>query len=104
MEQFVPWSESVAVIQLHYPQVGGGCKPYPSDTMLRTHLLQNWLLLSDPAIEQALHETTSMRQFARRRTERRSPKARLFPAPRGQASAWAGIQELINNYLQENGL
>jgi IS5 family transposase len=32
--------------------------------MLRIHLLQNWFSLSDPAMEEALYEITSMRQFA----------------------------------------
>jgi IS5 family transposase len=33
--------------------------------MLRVHLLQNWFGLSDPAMEEALYEIASMRQFAR---------------------------------------
>ncbi len=44
---------------------GGGRKPYPLETMLRIHLLQNWFSLSDPAMEEALYEITPMRQFAR---------------------------------------
>ena len=43
----------------------GKRKPYPLETMLRVHLLQNWFSLSDPAMEEALYEITSMRQFAR---------------------------------------
>lgn len=33
--------------------------------MLRIHLLQNWFSLIDPAVEEALYETTPMSQFAR---------------------------------------
>lgn len=47
------------------PQGEGGRKPYPLETMLRIHLLQNWFSLSDPAMEEALYEITPMRQFAR---------------------------------------
>ena len=65
MEQVVPWSGLVALIEPHYPKAGGGRKPYPLETMLRVHLLQNWFSLSDPAMEEALYEITSMRQFAR---------------------------------------
>ncbi len=65
MEQVVPWSGLVALIEPHYPKAGGGRKPYPLETMLRIHLLQNWFSLSDPAMEEALYEITSMRQFAR---------------------------------------
>ena len=32
--------------------------------MLRIHLMQNWFGYSDPAMEEALYETTSLRQFA----------------------------------------
>ena len=31
---------------------------------LRVHLMQNWFGYSDPAIEEALYETTILRQFA----------------------------------------
>ncbi|TEX32479.1 hypothetical protein IPC575_26815, partial [Pseudomonas aeruginosa] len=41
MEQVVPWSGLVALIEPHYPKAGGGRKPYPLETMLRIHLLQN---------------------------------------------------------------
>jgi len=41
IEQVVPWSGLVALIEPHYPKAGGGRKPYPLDTMLRIHLLQN---------------------------------------------------------------
>ncbi len=33
--------------------------------MLRTHLLQNWFFLSDPAMEEVIYEIMPMRQFAR---------------------------------------
>lgn len=33
--------------------------------MLRVHLLQNWYALSDPAMEEALYETTPLRVFAK---------------------------------------
>ena len=32
--------------------------------MLRVHLMQNWFGYSDPAMEEALYETTNLRQFA----------------------------------------
>ena len=33
--------------------------------MLRIHLLRQWYALSDPCMEEALHEIASMRLFAR---------------------------------------
>ncbi|AZC18562.1 Mobile element protein [Pseudomonas sp. CMR5c] len=54
MEQVVPWSGLVALIEPHCPKAGGGRKPYPRETMLRVHLLQNGFSLSDPVMEEAL--------------------------------------------------
>ncbi|RMQ37054.1 Transposase [Pseudomonas ficuserectae] len=65
MDQVVPWKGLLGLIQPFYPKAGGGRKPYPLETMLRIHLLQNWFSLSDPAMEEALYEITPMRQFAR---------------------------------------
>lgn len=38
---------------------------YSLETMLHIHLLQNWFSLSDPAVEEALYQITSMRLFSR---------------------------------------
>jgi IS5 family transposase len=65
MEQVVPWKEVLALIEPHYPKAGRGRHPYAMETMLRIHLLQQWYALSDPAMEEALYEIASMRQFAR---------------------------------------
>lgn len=65
MDQVVPWAGLLELIEPFYPKAGGGRKPYPLETMLRIHLLQNWFSLSDPAMEEALYEITPMRQFAR---------------------------------------
>jgi hypothetical protein len=47
----------------HDPSKKGGRPPYPLDTMLRVHLLQQWYSLSDPAMEEALIEVPTMRRF-----------------------------------------
>ena len=41
MDQVVPWGGLVALIKPYYPKAGGGRKPYPLETTLRIHLLQN---------------------------------------------------------------
>ncbi|MDO0791940.1 IS5 family transposase, partial [Xanthomonas campestris pv. campestris] len=49
----------------HYPVSGRpGRQPYALATMLRIHLLQQWYALSDPAMEEALHEIPTLRRFA----------------------------------------
>src|SRR5678809_47740 len=65
MEQVVPWDALLRLIEPCYPVAGRGRHPYPIATMLRVHLMQNWFGLSDPAMEEALYEIVSMRQFAR---------------------------------------
>jgi len=66
MEQVVPWSALLKLIEPHYPKMGRpGRQPYPIATMLRIHFLQQWYALSDPAMEEALYDTAVMRRFAR---------------------------------------
>jgi IS5 family transposase len=64
MDQVVPWKSLVSLIEPVYPEAGRGRHPYPLETMLRVHLMQNWFGLSDPAMEEALYEITPMRVFA----------------------------------------
>ena len=64
MEQVVPWKVMLGLIEPHYPVAGRGRRPYPLESMLRVHLMQNWFALSDPALEEALYEIASLRAFA----------------------------------------
>src|SRR5512137_1029612 len=64
MERVVPWKALLKVIEPFYPVAGRGRRPYPMETMLRVHLMQNWFALSDPAMEEALYEIVSLRAFA----------------------------------------
>lgn len=107
MEQVVPWSGLVALIEPHYPKAGGGRKPYPFDTMLRIHLLQNWFSLSDPAMDEALYEITSIRQFARLTLSAPIPEYTTIMNFRHlleKHQLAAGILETINAYLRDKGL
>ena len=54
------------VIEPRYPKTSkkGGRPAYPLATTLRIHLLQQWYLLSDPAMQEALIEVPTMRRFA----------------------------------------
>lgn len=67
MERVVPWKALLSLIEPHYPKGTRGRPPYPLETMLRVHLMQNWFGLSDPGMEEALYEITPFRQFARLR-------------------------------------
>ncbi|MCK7001930.1 transposase [Enterobacter kobei] len=66
MDQVVPWKGRIALIEPHYPKGEGDRPAYPLMAMLRIHLMQNWFGYSDPAMEEALYETTILRQLAGR--------------------------------------
>ena len=64
MDQVVPWARLLKLIAPHYPRAGNGRQPMPLETMLRIYFLQQWFNLSDPAAEDALYDSESMRRFA----------------------------------------
>jgi len=109
MDQIIPWRELCKVIKPFYPKPqGAGRPPVGLERMLRIHFLQHWFNLTDSAVEEALYESRSMRRFAgidlgrepapdettvckfRHLLEAHNLGDRLF--------------ELINEYLQDNGL
>ncbi len=63
MDQVIPWARLVALIEPHYPVAGNGRKPLGLKKMLRIYLLQQWFDLSDPAAEDAIYDSESMRRF-----------------------------------------
>ena len=65
MDRVVPWSALAALIEPHYPKGKTGRPPFAIDTMLRIHFMQQWFGLSDPAMEEALHDVPMYREFAR---------------------------------------
>lgn len=65
MNLVVPWAELVGHIEPHAPKAKTGRPPFAVQTMLRIHFLQQWFGLSDPAMEEALHDVPLYREFAR---------------------------------------
>jgi len=65
MDRMLPWPELIAVVERFYPKVSelGGRPPIPLERMLRIYFLQLWFNLSDPAVEEALYDSVSMRGF-----------------------------------------
>jgi len=63
MEQVVPWSALCALIEPVYAKPGNGRPPVGLQRMLRIYFLQHWFNLSDPAVEEALYDSLSMRRF-----------------------------------------
>jgi IS5 family transposase len=65
MDRVVPWSEFVSLIEPFAPESGRrGQQPFAVEAMLRIHLMQQWFNLSDPAMEEALHDVPLFRDFA----------------------------------------
>ena len=63
MDKVVPWKELCAIIAPHYRPGKTGRKPYPLETMLRAHCLQQWYDLSDPAAELEIADRMSFQRF-----------------------------------------
>jgi len=64
MDQVVPWSLLCKQVEPFYPKPGNGRPPKELEQMLRIYLLQQWFNLSDPAAEESLYDSASMRGFA----------------------------------------
>lgn len=64
MDKVIPWGELLKLIKGHYPKAGNGRQPMPIERMLRIYFMQQWYGLSDPAMEDALYDSESMRRFA----------------------------------------
>lgn len=108
MEQAIPWKRLERLIKPAYPKAGKGRQPYPLQTMLRIHCLQQWYNLSDPAMEESLYEIASMRQFAHLSLTRGSIPDETtilkFRHLLERHKLTAKILGEVSAYLQERGL
>ena len=108
MRRVVPWAELIALIEPHYPKGKTGRPPMGIATMLRIHFLQQWFGLSDPAIEEALHDVPLYREFA----DLEGPMRRLpdestilrFRHLLEEHGLAAPMLATVNRVLQERGL
>ena len=107
MERVVPWTSLLAQIAPHYPKSGRGRQPYALETMLRIHFLQQWYALSDPAMEEALYEIASMRQFAKLSLLAGIPDETTilnFRHLLERHGLAAKLLQVVNRHLQDNRL
>ena len=68
MSLVVPWTKLVGLIRPFAASstgVKGGRPSFAVETMLRIHFLQQWFGLSDPAMEEALHDVSLYCEFAK---------------------------------------
>jgi IS5 family transposase len=108
MDRIMPWQELCSVIAPFYSVGESGRPPIELERMLRIHFMQQWFNLSDPAAEETLYDSVSMRAFVgidlgnaavpdetticrfRHLLERHNLGKKLF--------------EAVNTYLAENGV
>lgn len=64
MEEVIPWKVLLKPIKKCYPQGHTSRPPVDLEILLRIYFLQQWYGLSDPAAEDSLYDTESMRRFA----------------------------------------
>ena len=64
MNRVVPWADLVALVAPFAPEGKKGRPPFAVATMLRVHFMQQWFGLSDPAMEEALHDVPLYREFS----------------------------------------
>jgi IS5 family transposase len=64
MERVVPWAALVELVAPYAPEGKKGRPPFSVETMLRVHFMQQWFTLSDPAMEESLHDVPLFREFA----------------------------------------
>ena len=100
MDRVVTWKGLIAL------KGHGGRPAYPLMVMLRVHLMQNWFGYSDPTMEEALYETTILRQFAGLSFERIPDETSMLNFRRllEKYELAAGILGVINGYLSDLGL
>jgi len=67
MDAVIPWARLTALVDPVQPKMTarGGQISYSAETMLRIHFMQQWFALSDPGMEEALHDIPAMRAFAK---------------------------------------
>ena len=66
MERVIPWARLLAAVEAAQPKMTakGGRPAFPASIMLRIHFMQQWFALSDPGMEEALHDIPVLRAFA----------------------------------------
>ena len=109
MERVVPWDRLESLIAAKYPSSGRvGRPPIGVSRMLRMYFLQQWFGLADEALEDAIYDSQSMRNFVGIDLGRESvPDATTLLKFRRLLETHALTAQLfegINTHLAERGL
>jgi IS5 family transposase len=107
MERVVPWVALVELVSPYAPEGKKGRPPFPVETMLRIHFMQQWFTLSDPAMEEALHDVPLFREFAALGWDTRLPDESTILRFRHlleKHKLAEQILRVINDLLRDKGL
>ena len=108
-DSIIPWKELNEVIEPFYPKPkGAGHRPIGIERMLRIHFIQHGFNLSDPAAEEALYDSRSLRQFVGIDLGREPvpDETRICTFRHLMEKHHLGDQwfHLVNQYMQESGM
>lgn len=109
MDKVIPWEALTKELAPHYPDPPGpGRRPKGLERMLRIYFMQHWYNLSDPAMEEALYDSRTMREFAQVDLgEERAPDESTILHFRHLMESHefgAELLRLVNAHLAEKGL
>ena len=107
MDQVVPWAALVELIAPYYPEGRTGRPPFALLTMLRSHFMQQWFTLSDPAMEEAFFDTPLYREFAQLEEFGRLPDESTILRFRHRLEKHKLAEQIlsvVNQLLTERGL
>ncbi|MGP9768241.1 IS5 family transposase [Halomonas sp. AOP13-D3-9] len=106
MDKLIPWQPLEKKVARYYPEGESGRLPYSLSAMLQVHCMQLFYNLSDPAMEDALYEIDSMRQFAGLKLDRLPDETTIIKLRHfleRHALSKVLFQE-VNKHLEKNGL
>ncbi len=107
MDQVVPWGDLVSLIAPYYPIGARGRPPFSLETMLRTHFMQQWFSLSDPAMEEAFFDMPLYREFAKVGEFDRLPDESTILRFRHRLERYKLAEKIlkaVNDLLEQRGL
>ena len=107
MQTVVPWAQLVGLIAPYAPEGKTGRPPFALESVLRVHFMQQWFTLSDPAMEEALHDVPLCRQFANLSWDNRLPDESTILRFRHLLERYKLAEQIlgtVNDLLKDKGL
>jgi IS5 family transposase len=113
MQTVVPWADFPELIAPHAPEGKEGRPPFALESTLRMHFVRQCFNLSDPAMEEALHDVPLFGKFANLGWDARLPDESTIlrfgktPSPRHLFERHELAEQIVgtvNDLLQAKGL